>query len=252
MDPIALRPRKATEIIDAAIEVYRRNPIHFLLLAAVVRVPWLIVEILVLGPRTDQEAVVPSLFITFGTGLSTLLLTGFIVHMASELYLGHETDAFTTMRAVAPRLPAVFFASVLQGFAIGIGLLLFLFPAIWVTAVLFAVLPAIVLEHRGVFAAFDRSQKLSEGVKSHILSAIGLVVIIRIIIAVGAAIMSFLIPMRELRFVAMAAAEMLLYPLVGIAATLIYYDVRIRKEGFDIEMMAQAPASAPAGAATSV
>ena len=44
MDTIALRPRKASEIIDAAIEVYRRNPIHFLLLAAMVRVPWLIVH----------------------------------------------------------------------------------------------------------------------------------------------------------------------------------------------------------------
>src|SRR3954462_14831464 len=159
MDPIALRPRKATEIIDAAIEVYRRNPIHFLLLAAVIRVPWLIVEILVLGPRSEQDAIFPSLLISAGTGLSTFLLSGFIVHMASELYLGHETDAFQTMRAVAPRLPAVFVASLLQSIATGLGLIMLLFPAIWVTAVLFAVLPAIVLEHRGVFAAFDRSQK---------------------------------------------------------------------------------------------
>jgi hypothetical protein len=38
---------------------------------------------------------------------------------------------------------------------------------------------------------------------------------------------------------------MLMYPLLGIAETLIYYDVRIRKEGFDIEMMA-AQAAEPA------
>ena len=252
MDPIALRPRKATEIIDAAIEVYRRNPIHFLLLAAVVHVPWLIVQILVLGPRTDEEAIIPSLLISLGTVLTTYLLSGFVVHMASELYLGRETDAFATMRAVAPRLPAIFIASVLQGIAIGLGLILFLFPAVWVTAVLFAVLPVVVLEHRGVFAAFDRSQKLSERLKSHILSAIGLVVIIRVIVGGGSTILSFLITMRELRFVALTAAAMLMYPLFGIAATLIYYDVRIRKEGFDIEMMAQAPASAPAHVQTTV
>ena len=91
MDPIALRPRKATEIIDAAIEVYRRNPIHFLLLAAFFHVPWLIVQILVLGPRSDQEAAIPSLLISGGTGLTTFLLSGFIVYMASELYLGEGT-----------------------------------------------------------------------------------------------------------------------------------------------------------------
>jgi hypothetical protein len=252
MDPIALRPRKATEIVDAAIEVYRRNPIHFLLLAAVVHVPWLIVQIIVLGPRSDEESLIPSLLIGGGTALTTYLLSGFIVHMASEVYLGRDTDAFQTMRTVLPKLPAVFIASLLQSVAIGLGFALFLFPAIWVTAVLFAVLPVIVVEHRGVFAAFDRSQKLSDGVKSHILSAIGLLVIIRVIVGGGSAIVSLLIPMRELRFVALAAAGMLLYPLYGIAATLIYYDIRIRKEGFDIEMMAKAPAAAPDSAAISV
>jgi hypothetical protein len=50
--------------------------------------------------------------------------------------------------------------------------------------------------------------------------------------------------------VAITAASMIVYPLYAIAGTLIYYDVRIRKEGFDIEMMAgQAPlAAAPASA----
>ena len=248
MDPIALRPRKATEIIDAAIEVYRRNPIHFLLLAAIVRIPWLIVQIVYLAPREgDPEGIIISLWITLGTLLTTLLMGGFVVHMASELYLGRDTDAFETIRRVAPRIPAVFVASLLQSVAIGLGLVLFLFPAVWVTAVLFAVTPAVVLEGRSPFGAFDRSSKLSENVKTHILSALGLIVLIRIIVEVGATLIAAVLPMPELQYVAVTAASMLMYPLYGIATTLIYYDIRIRKEGFDIEMMAaQAPAASPA------
>jgi hypothetical protein len=63
-------------------------------------------------------------------------------------------------------------------------------------------------------------------------------------------ILAAIIPMVALKYVAITAASMIVYPLYAIAGTLIYYDVRIRKEGFDIEMMAvQAPlAAAPASA----
>ena len=44
--------------------------------------------------------------------------------------------------------------------------------------------------------------------------------------------------------------QILLYPVLAVTVTLLYYDLRIRKEGFDIEMMAselggRAPAAAP-------
>jgi hypothetical protein len=248
MESLALRPRKATEIIDAAIEVYRRNPIHFLLLAAIVRVPWLIVQIIFVPAQDgDIEALIPAMLISAGSAITTFLMGGFIVHMASELYLGRETDAFDTIRKVLPRIASVFAASLMQSFLLGLGLVLFLFPAVWVAAVCFAVIPVIVIEKRGVFGAFSRSLQLSDRVKGHVLSALGLVVLIRIIVEVGIAVISFAIPMIELRYVAATAASMVIYPLLGISVTLIYYDVRIRKEGFDIEMMAQqAPEPSPA------
>lgn len=246
MESVALRPRKATEIVDAAIEVYRRNPIHFLLLAAIVRVPWLIVQIVLVGGRNDPEAFMTSLMIGAG-GLVTYFLTaGLVVHMASELYLGRETDSFETIRNVLPRTLEVFIASVIQSVAVVMGLLLLLFPAVWITSVIFAVIPAIVIERKDVGTAFKRSADLSVGMKWHVLSVVGLVVIIRVIVEMGLGLIALLIPIAELRYVVLAAAGMLIYPLFGIAETLIYYDVRIRKEGFDIEMMAQQPAPAPA------
>jgi hypothetical protein len=250
MDPIALRPRKATEIIDAAIEVYRRNPIHFLLLAAMVRVPWLIAQIVYLAPVDgDPEMLFGMFVIAFGTMFTTLLMAGFVVKMASDLYLGQETDAFSTIRSVASRVPAVFVASLMQIVCVSLGFMLLLFPAVWVSAVLFAVLPVVVLERRNPFAAFDRSSQLSNGVKWHVLSALGLVAIIWFVVVLGSAIITQIIPMPALKYSVAAAADILLYPLFGIASTLIYYDVRIRKEGFDIEMMAGQPTTAPAASA---
>jgi hypothetical protein len=240
MNSLALRPRKATEIIDAAIEVYRRNPVHFMLLAAIVRVPWLIIQIVFVGDRdTELAALTTSAVIGLGTLISTLLMSGFVVHMASELYLGRQADAFDTMRRTWKKIGPVFIASIGQSLAIGLGLILFLFPAIWVTSLVFAVIPVIMIENRGVGEAFSRSSRLSSGMKSHILSALGLVVLIRVIVEFGVTFIAILIPSAEVRFVAIAAAATVIYPLLGIAETLVYYDIRIRKEGFDIEMMAE-------------
>src|SRR3954468_20924353 len=104
MESLVLRPRKATEIVDASVEVYRRNPIHFLLLAAIVRVPWLIVQIVfVAGRETELQALMTSVLVGVGTVISYFLMSGLIAQMASELYLGNETDAFRTLSQVRGR-----------------------------------------------------------------------------------------------------------------------------------------------------
>jgi hypothetical protein len=252
MDPIALRPRKATEIVDAAIEVYRRNPIHFLLVAAIIRVPWLIVQIIVIAPIQDDVSkfLIPSMLIGLGTMFTTFIMAGWVVQIASDVYLGHSTDAFESLRRITDRLPAVFIAAMLQTVAIAFGLFLFLFPAVWISAMVFAVIPAVVLERLGPFKAFDRSGDLAKGVKWHILRALGIIALIWVVGKFGGGFLAALIPNPSLQLTAAALIDMLVYPLFGIASTLIYYDIRIRKEGFDLEIMAkQAPAtSTPASA----
>ncbi len=47
-------------------------------------------------------------------------------------------------------------------------------------------------------------------------------------------------------FLAQAASGILVNPLVMIAYTLLYYDLRVRKEGYDLELMAE-EGFAPAG-----
>jgi hypothetical protein len=243
MIPIVLRPRKATEIVDAAIEVYRRNPTHFMLVAAAVQVPWLIMQVIFFGnttPGIDQLGT--SLIIALGTLVSQQLMAAVVVQMASDLYLGRETDALTAVQRVGMRLVTAFVAAILQGIVIGFSLLFFLLPAVFVTALLFAVLPVVVLERRGIFSAFERSSQLSRDLKLHIVGAIGIVVAIRVAVGLGAVVLAQVIGQPVLQHVAAALVAVLVNPLAGIVQTMLYYDARIRHEGFDIEMMAGAPA----------
>jgi hypothetical protein len=242
MESIALRPRKATEIVDAAIEVYRRNPVHFMLLTAMVHAPWLILQLVLLGNTQPATLAVgditTSILISLGTVVSLFLMSAVVVQMASELYLGRETDAFEAIRRVGWKIPTAFVASLIQGLLFVFGMMLLLVPAVYWSALYFAAIPVIVLERRSLFAAFERSGQLSKDLKLHILSTLGLVLIIRWAITGGALFLVLIIPSPVAQRVVSALVSIVVYPLAGITDALLYYDARIRREGFDIEMMA--------------
>ena len=46
MSDLVLRPRSATELIDAAFQVYRRAPVPFMVAMALVYVPWLALRLI--------------------------------------------------------------------------------------------------------------------------------------------------------------------------------------------------------------
>ena len=46
MTDLVLRPRSATELIDAAFQVYRRAPVPFMVAMALIYVPWLAIRLI--------------------------------------------------------------------------------------------------------------------------------------------------------------------------------------------------------------
>jgi hypothetical protein len=108
----------------------------------------------------------------------------------------------------------------------------------------FAIRQAVVLEGAGASEALSRSSKLSAGVKRHVLNTIILVALLTTALSFGAGLVLGLIPSRVVANVALTAVSVAVYPFFGITETLLYYDTRIRKEGFDVEYLAAATPAA--------
>ena len=104
---------------------------------------------------------------------------------------------------------------------------------------------AVVLEAEGGISAMKRSKYL---VKGHFGKAFILLVLVYVAIALITEIVSFSV-LKGLFFLAPYSAPLaegtsnvlsiLLEPFRIAAITLLYYDFRIRKEGFDLEIMAE-------------
>jgi MFS family permease len=141
---------------------------------------------------------------------------------------------------------AVFNSSALTAIAVLVGLLAFFFVLPWAFLSLAVVAPAIVLEHLGPITAIRRSFHLMDRSR---LRALGLYVLLLIISVILGAVFGVLFlvsfvsdPTLQtvLQVIASVATSAISGPLLYGAAVILYYDLRVRKEAFDLQLAAEA------------
>jgi hypothetical protein len=244
--PLPLRPRSATEIVDAAFQLYRRDPLTYVLISALCYGPVLVVQLFVIGPGSQLEEQLTRLtagfagVVIFGYWISLSLMNAVIVRLASEDYLGRRLEPAVAVRDALLRLPVVMFALLFKYVLMFIGFFFFIIGLLYVMARYFAVTAGIVIEGRGVFGTFGRSAVLSRGRKMHILGTSLLAFVIFFVVYMGVAIGAAMTGSVVLATILSMVASILAYPMFAIVEMLLYYDARVRNEGYDIEMMAEA------------
>jgi hypothetical protein len=252
----ALRPRSPSEIVDAAFQILRAHYGQFVTCSAIAYAPLLVVRLVVIGDPMrflgGADDVGRQRDFLWSTGIAFLaswlifaVMSAVLLVCASQAYLGEEVDVGTAVRRALPRIPQVLVGAVLRFVLMAIGFVFMIFPVLYVVALLFAVTPVIVLEGAGVFTAMRRSASLSKGRKWHILNTLGLVAIIYYVLVLGFSLLGSLLGNFVVQAVVSAVVTVLVYPVVAITETLLYYDARIQSEGLDIELMTGALSPAP-------
>ena len=97
-------------------------------------------------------------------------------------------------------------------------------------------------------AAVSRSAKLSDGIKLHILGTLALVYGIFFILSIGIPLLMLAVDNPVVQLVVQSLFSVVAAPIVNLVVMVLYYDARIRAEGFDVEHMAQSLGTSPAAA----
>jgi len=243
MPELALRPRSATELVDAAFQVYRRAPLQFMVALAVVYVPWLVIRLALninIEVSLDPTAAPPfSSLITLAVAAIAIyaIAGGAITAVARDVYLDQPVSVPEAFRIVATRLVTLILASVVTVILMTIGAMLLFLPALYVIARFAVVRQVIVLEDTGTGRALSRSGTLSSGLKLHILGTLALIVLLLLAVNIGAGLLINLIPSHVIVNVLSTALSVVVGPILGIGETVLYYDLRIRRECFDVEYL---------------
>lgn len=277
MTPYQPRQLAVGDLLDEAFRIYRSNFITFISITAIALVPLSLLYLLSFATLEDATIVdfLQAIIITN-------LLSPALCATVMLLYRGQQTDFATAYSIGAQRMLSVLSTNLLMGLLIGlpIGLLVFfaifagfapgagtsliaiggflvLIPLlIYLSVRLLLVVPVIVIESASGWQAITRSWALTRGFFWRI---VGISLLTGILIFLLAELPVLLVGMffgaegitGNLRLFQGAAVvvaqvgQIITLPIQWAIYTLFYYDLRVRNEGYDLELLAQQLTPAP-------
>lgn len=174
------------------------------------------------------------------------LCQGAIVHKVSAGYLGEPIGASESYRRASRRLIKLVLTNILAYLVIAIGFVLLVVPGVIFALWFVPVTAVVMLEGVGGTAALGRSRELMRGNlgKGFVLMLLVTVLGFMFGMAMGG-ITALPWPHDALGAFVQTVAQALILPVQLAPLVLLYYDLRIRKEGFDIEQLARSVAEPP-------
>jgi hypothetical protein len=266
--PLPLHPMMFSDLLDGSFRLLKANLWTIVLVAAVFLIPVNLVAAFfqrdLLGgygflefmqdPSLLEEAAGPGssnapLVGSLVAALATLLVTPFIGGATSMIvtasYLGGELRAGEAMRATGRRFLVLLAVFLLTGLLKLAGLVVCLVGALVPMTLFLVTTPAVMVEETGPIQAMARSITLVRprfwpvmaiGIGSGVLAGF-----LGNILAGPFSIAALAIGYRWGWILAAVGAilpALITTPFVSILATLVYFDLRIRNEGFDLQMIA--------------
>ncbi|HKU62836.1 MAG TPA: glycerophosphoryl diester phosphodiesterase membrane domain-containing protein [Gemmatimonadales bacterium] len=246
----ALRPLSVGEILDVSFQLYRR---HFAALATVALVcsgfPVLLSLFIEASGGMLQHLWLTGAYYVIFVVLSAIA-TAATVFIVSESYLGRPLTAGEALSRATPFLWRVIACSILLGMLVMVGFFLFVIPGFILVCGLILSFPALVLEPgTTASAALSRSWALTRGARWRIFGMlVTLFLLLYIPIVALTALAALALPSAPsgaamtgglVGVILAGVVQLFLYPLFYCVLTVVYYDLRVRKEGFDLEVLAQ-------------
>jgi len=267
-----LRPMDIGEILDRSLKIYLENFGRLLAIALTVAVPAILIVAVFQGSiqgmaeagpaASDQErlrdvlggfalllAMLFSLIVVSG------LTQGAMIQAISNLYLGQPADLGQAFSRALSRAVPLICSTMIVGFVVGMGTCACIFPGLYLAAAWFGASAAVVLEDRGPIDSMTRSWHLSRDHRGRIFGCLCIVYAAIIILnglmswALHVARQSgfpYFFKITDLAEIVISQLWGALFqPLMAIVIILLYYDLRVRKEAFDLQVLAREMGTAP-------
>lgn len=280
-EPPRLRPQEIVEILDSSFRLYRENFALFIGVVALIYIPAQILQMVITGPislelgtlmaqmqaqsRANPNA--PDMSImkqVIGHSSMLLLVTALVSGIAfpiaacaltkavSRRVLNEATSLRECYGFVFRNFGRYVGTILLNGLAIGLGLMCCVVPGILLGIWFVFTAYVVVIEGQGGTAAMGRSRELSRGQGWRIVGLFVILIVVSLALTFSInAFSGYAIQRMDLQplhqFMAQQALQdvlhLLLTPFFSIGWILLYYDVRIRNEGYDLEVRMTAPAA---------
>jgi hypothetical protein len=267
----AVRPLNLGETLDASIKIVRARWRTLATVMIVIALPIQIANVLIISSTTDSYQVGSSAFMGDAASATTysdegayvagrtlliaLSILGYLLgtvacyRAIADTYLGRDTDARSSLREAGRRLGATLWLSIVLILGVSAGFVALVIPGLWLAIAWSVAYPVMLVEGIGGPGALKRSFKLTEG---RWWATCGRLVVAYILVEIitTVAALVFLVPAKlivddtsfgalVLESAANFVASLVTTPFIAAVVMLVYFDLRVRKEGFDLAVLAE-------------
>jgi hypothetical protein len=248
-------PMTTGVLLDRAFRLYTANFALMLGIVAAAYVPFylimLVIESSIGGnlpmPERGLSALIFQLvFMILWASIAFPIASGATTFAISERYLGNEVSIGAALRRGLSHFWPLSIAQITATIRVMFGFLLLVVPGILWMLSYFLIVPVILVEGQKALPSLRRSRELMKGYRGKAFCILLVVNLLQVVLMGGVGLISGMFFSSETGSgsILSSAVNNLLSifftPLGIIAAILLYYDMRIRKEGFDLEMLSRA------------
>ena len=253
-------PMTTGVLLDRAFRLYSANFALMLGIAATAYVPFYLIMLVLeasVGAHLPNQAgsftalVFQLVFMILWASIAFPIASGATTFAISERYLGNDVTIGEAMRRGLSHFWSLSIAQITATIRVMFGFLLLIVPGILWMLSYALIVPVILIEGQKAIPSLRRSRDLVKGYRGKVFCIVLVVNLLQVILTAGATMVSgmFFDSQSPSGSVLASALNNLLSifltPLGIIAAILMYYDMRIRKEGFDLEMLSRSIAVVP-------
>ena len=263
-----LRPLSVGEIIDVAIKMWRRQfgtlaRIVFVVVAPVELFATLVTasvsnfDVESFDPVTGDPTMDGGAFAGWLAGMFTaqilsglafLISSAAVLRAVSVAYLGGTPDWRDSLRAATSRLPSLIWLGFLMFGGLALAAVALIIPAIWLGVAWSVAFPVMIAEGQRGTAAMRRSFRLVQDRWWPTFGALFLAFLLQsfigLVLGIPLGILAFStdgnsLPAIFFSMIVNVVASVITTPFMAAVLVLIYFDLRVRKEGFDLQLLAQ-------------
>jgi hypothetical protein len=253
-------PMTTGVLLDRAFRLYTGNFSLMLGITATAYVPFylimLVIESSIGGNLPSHDAgvstlLVQLLFLILWASIAFPIASGATTYAISERYLGNQVTIGEALRRGLHHFWPLSIAQITATIRVMFGFMLLIIPGILWMLSYSLIVPAIAIEGQRALPSLRRSRELIKDYRGKAFCILLVVNLLQLVLAGGVSVISGLIFANNsasgdiLSSAANNLLSIFVAPLGIVAAILLYYDMRIRKEGFDLEMLSRALAGAP-------
>ena len=272
MSATGLRELSIGEVLDIAIKIYWRNASTLLRLVVFVVAPaQFLVSLLFVSALPDYDesvftepspsptteytaedfwiagtATLLGVVITF---LATTLATAACFKAVADAYLGEPSHWRSSVQFALRRVHSVIWVTFLGAFLAVLGLLFLIVPGVWLWVSFAVAVPVLLTEGIKGRRALGRSRRL---VKGRWWPTFGIMLLGTVLAGIATVIVSALLEAVRLTDISESSLAVIILDAIGATVattittpftaafvTVLYFDLRVRKEAFDLQLLAE-------------